>query len=81
LVVEYAVGVGECSQTLERAAVSETPTTVTVRLLPAALASSSPPAYCLGQVLLRTTTVQLESPLGHREVVDGTNGRTLAVDG
>ena len=79
LVVEYGVGVGDCYQSLDRAEVTETATSVTVRLVPTPSSKATQSTYCLDQVLLRTTTVGLAEPLGKRQVIDGTTGRTLQV--
>jgi hypothetical protein len=79
LSVEYAVGVGDCSQTLDRADVKETSTTVTLSLVPKP--STKPmPANCFDQVLLLRTTVRLVEPLGERQVIDARTGATLRVE-
>lgn len=80
LSIEYAVGVGDCAQTLDRADVAETAATVTVSLVPDPPATPTP-AYCLDQVRLLRTTVRLDAPLGERKLIDGTTGTVVPVQG
>jgi hypothetical protein len=65
--VEFYGGVEEC-EGLDRVEVEETKDTVTITLYIGRVPSAE---VCIEIALLKATTVELDSPLGGREIVDG----------
>lgn len=76
LVVTYTAFAPPCD-TPTRVTVDESESTVTLR----AWEKKGPGGACLAAGQLLTAEVELEEPLGHREVVDGRDGQPVVVTG